>query len=47
MKLKVPHFADIAEIQEVVTAELKKLQKEEISATFQKLYDRAKVCLYA
>jgi hypothetical protein len=30
-----------------VTAELKKIQKEEFSAAFQKLYDRAKACIYA
>jgi hypothetical protein len=36
-KLKGLQFADIAEIQEEVTDELK-----EFSATFQKLYDRAK-----
>jgi hypothetical protein len=41
MKLKGLHFADVAEIQEVVTDELK-AQKEEFSAAFQKLYDRAK-----
>jgi hypothetical protein len=42
MKLKGLHFADIAEIQEAVTDKLKKVQKEEFSAAFQKLYDRAK-----
>jgi hypothetical protein len=42
MKLKGLHFADAAEIQEAVTDELKKVQKEEFSAAFQKLYDRAK-----
>jgi histone-lysine N-methyltransferase SETMAR len=47
MKLKVLHFADVAEIQEAVTDELKKAQKEEFSATFQKLYDRAKAYIYA
>jgi len=39
-KLKGLHFADVAEIQEAVTDELKKVQKEEFSAAFQKLYDR-------
>jgi transposase len=34
MKLKRLHFADVAEIQEVVTAELKKAQKEEFLAAF-------------
>ena len=37
MKLKRFHFADVAEIQEAVTDELKKAQKEEFSAAFQKL----------
>ena len=48
MKLKGLHFADVAEIQEAVTDKLKKVQKkQELSAAFQKLYDRAKACLYA
>jgi hypothetical protein len=47
MKLKGLHFADVAEIQEAVTDELKKVQKEEFPAAFQKLHDRAKVCIYA
>jgi hypothetical protein len=47
MKLKGPHFADVAEIQEAVTDELKKVQTEEFSAAFQKLYDRTKSCIYA
>ena len=46
MKLKWPHFADVAEIQQAVTDELKKVPKEEFSAAFQKLYDRAKACIY-
>jgi hypothetical protein len=46
-KLKGLHFADVAEIQEAVTDELKKVQKEEFSADFQKLYDCAKTCMYA
>jgi len=37
MKLKGLHFADVAEIQEAVNDELKKLQKEEFSAAFQKM----------
>ena len=37
MKLKGLHFADVAEIQEAVTGELKKVQKH-----FQKPQDRAK-----
>jgi hypothetical protein len=47
MKLKGLHFTDVAEIQEAVTEELKKVQKEELLAAFQKLYDRAKACIYA
>jgi hypothetical protein len=37
MNLKGLHIADVAEIQEAVNDELKKIQKEEILATFQKL----------
>ena len=47
MKLNGLHFVDVAEIQQAVTDELKKVQKEEISAAFQKMYDLAKVCIYA
>jgi len=47
MKLKRLHFLDVVEIQEAVTDELKKAQKEEFSAYLQKLYDRAKACIYA
>jgi hypothetical protein len=47
MNLKVLHFADVVEIQEAVTDESKKVQKEEFSAAFQKLYGRAKACIYA
>jgi hypothetical protein len=47
MKLKGLHFADVDEIQEAVTDELKKVQKEEFSSALQKLYDRAKACIYA
>jgi FMN-dependent NADH-azoreductase len=36
------HFVDVAEIQEAVTNELKKAQKEEFSAAFQKLHDLTK-----
>jgi D-alanyl-D-alanine dipeptidase len=46
MKLGL-HFEDVAEIQEDVTDELKKVQKQEFSAAFRKLYDRAKACIYA
>jgi len=38
---------DVAEIQEVITDELKKVQKQEFSAVFQKLYDHTKTCIYA
>jgi hypothetical protein len=47
MKFKGLHFADVTEIQEAVTDELKKVQKEEYSADFHKLYDRTKACIYA
>jgi hypothetical protein len=47
MKLKRLHFVDVAEIREAVTDELTKVQKEEFSAAFQKLYDGAKDCIYA
>jgi hypothetical protein len=47
MKLTGLHIADVTEIQEAVTDELKKVQKEEFSATFHKVYDRAKACIYA
>ena len=46
MKLKELHFADVAEIQEGEIDELKNVKKEEFSAAFQKLYDRAKVYIY-
>jgi hypothetical protein len=46
MKLKGLHFADVAEIQVVITDELKMVQKEEYSAAFQKLYNHIKTCIY-
>jgi hypothetical protein len=46
MKLIGLNFADVADIQEAVTDELKKAQEEEFSAAFQKLYDRAKQPVY-
>jgi exopolysaccharide biosynthesis protein len=46
MKLKELQFADVAEIQEASTEELKNVQKEKFSAAFQKLYDGAKICIY-
>jgi len=47
IKLKGLLFAGVAEIQEAVTDELKKLPKDELSAAFQKICDRAKSCIYA
>jgi len=47
MKLKEVQFADAAKIQEAVTDELEKVQKEEFSAAFQELYNRTKACIYA
>jgi len=47
MNLKGLHFADGAEIQEAITDELKKVQKEEFLAAFRKLYSRTKACTYA
>jgi len=47
MKLKGLQFTNVPEIQDAVTDELKKVQKEEFSAALQKLYDKAKVCIYA
>jgi hypothetical protein len=38
---------DVAKIQEAVTNELKKVQKEEFSTAFQKMYEHAKACIYA
>jgi hypothetical protein len=45
-KVKTPRSANIAEIQEAVIGEVRKVRKEEFSATFQKLYGRAKACIY-
>jgi len=47
LKSKGLHFVDVAEIQRAVTDELKKVQKEEFSAAFLKLYNQAKACIYA
>jgi hypothetical protein len=47
MKLKGLHSVDVAEIQEGVNGELKKVQKQEFSVAFKKLYDREKACIYA
>jgi len=47
IKLKSSKFSNVAEILEAVTDELYKFQKQEITAAFQKLYDRAKsICIY-
>jgi hypothetical protein len=46
MKLKGLNFVDVAEIQEAVTDELKKVQKEGFSVAFQIMYDHAKACIY-
>ena len=47
VKICLQKFSDVADIQEAVSDELKKVQEEEISAAFQQLYDRAEVCIYA
>ena len=47
MKLKGLLFADVAEIQEAVTDELKTVQKEEFLAAFQKHYNLENPWLYA
>jgi hypothetical protein len=47
MKLNGPHFTDVAEIQAAVTDEFKKVQTEEFSSVFQKLYVRTNACIYA
>jgi len=47
MKLEGLQSADVAEIQKAVTDELKKVQREEFSAAFQKLYNHTKACIYA
>jgi hypothetical protein len=40
------HFVDVAEVQEAVTEEFKKVQKDKFSG-FQKLYNSAKACIYS
>jgi len=47
INLKGLHFADVTKIQEAVTDELKKSQKEEFSAVFQKMYDLGGVFIFA
>jgi hypothetical protein len=46
MQLKGLHFVDV-EIKEAIPDELNKVQKEEFLASFQKLYDHARTCIYA
>jgi histone-lysine N-methyltransferase SETMAR len=43
MKLKGLHFADVAEIQEAVTDELKKVQKEEFFGSFSETVRQCKI----
>jgi len=45
IKLKGLHFVDVVEIHETVTDILKKVQKEEFLADFQKVHDRSKACI--
>jgi hypothetical protein len=47
IKLKGLLFSDVVEIQGAVTDRLKKVQKQKFSAAFEKMYDRAKACIYA
>jgi hypothetical protein len=47
IKLKGLHFADVATIQVAVSNVLKRVQKEEFSEAFKKLYGCAKACIYA
>jgi hypothetical protein len=46
IKLKWLQFADVAKIQAAVNDEIKKIQREEISETLQKIYHRAKPFLH-
>jgi hypothetical protein len=46
-EVKRTPLCGFAEIREAVTDELKKVQKEEFSAAFQKLCNGAKACIYA
>ena len=45
MKLKLLHFADVAEIQEAVTDELKKVQKEEFRQVFRNCGRHKSMCM--
>jgi hypothetical protein len=46
MKLKGLHFADVAANQVAVTEKLNRMQKEEFSEAFRKLYIRAKAYIF-
>jgi len=46
MRLKGLHFADVAEIQEAITDELKKVQKSGIFSSFSETVQPRKVCIY-
>jgi hypothetical protein len=46
IKLKGPKCTDVAEIHESATDELKKVQKQEFSAAFQKMFDCANPYTY-
>ena len=46
-EVKRTPLCNVVEIQKSETDELKKVQKEEISAAFQKRYNRSKACIYA
>jgi hypothetical protein len=47
MKLKALHCADVAEIQEAVTDELKEGPKQRNFRQLFRNYDRAQACVYA
>jgi len=46
MKFIELHSVGVAEIQEAVTDELKKVHVEEFSADFHQMYDRVKASIY-
>jgi hypothetical protein len=43
--MKGPRFADVAAIQECVTAVLRSIPKEAYAHSFQKLYERCQQCV--
>jgi hypothetical protein len=47
MKLKGLHFADVAEIQEALTDELRRPKKRNFWQLFRNLYNRTKAYIYA